>query len=148
MSDNFLETMCQHLNIGLVVIDSDNRIVIFNRLAEEMLQQKRQERLGSSIFSCHPPESDPIVAKLINDIKTRQMDHYEGWVNYRGRMLYEYILPIWDDNGNYVGMIEELHDAADKVEMMKRLDEWKDVHVSGMDKRQPREPEMIDRRMV
>ncbi len=32
--------------------------------------------------------------------------------------------------------------------LMKRLDEWKDVHVSGIDHRQPREPEMIDRRMV
>lgn len=139
-----LKTIVEHLKIGLVVIDNENRIIIFNHLAEEMLQQKQEERLGSSIFSCHPQESDPIVEKLIKDIKTRSIDYYEGWVNYRGRMLYEYILPIWDSDGNYLGMIEELHDATEKVELMKRLDEWVDIHISGIDNRQPREPERVE----
>ena len=141
---DFFRAMLNHLNIGLVIVDEDNSIVVFNNLAGEMLQQDPHARLGSSIFSCHPKESDPIVGKLINDIKTRSINHYEGWVNYRGRMLYEFILPIWNDKGEYIGMIEELHDASEKVELLQRLNEWKDVHISGMGERQPRAPEIVD----
>jgi hypothetical protein len=143
-SVDFLRTMIDHLNIGLVIVDKDNRIVIFNHLAGEMLQQDPQERVGSSIFSCHPRESDQVVAKLISDLKSHTIDHYEGWVNYRGRMLFEFILPIWDDGGDYIGMIEELHDAAEKVELLQRLGQWKDIHISGMGARQPRDPESVD----
>jgi PAS domain S-box-containing protein len=127
-----------HLRVGLVVVDQDNRIVLFNRMAGEMLQEDPAERCGSTILSCHPSESDAKVEQLIGDIKAGALDHYEGWVNYRGRMLYEYILPIRGPGGEYLGMVNELHDAADRAGMMRRLGEWKDVHLSGVGARAPR----------
>jgi PAS domain S-box-containing protein len=133
--------LVDQLKVGVVVIDPDNRIVLFNRLAGEMLQEDPQERCGSTIFSCHPRESDAKVAQLIEDIKAGVLDHYEGWVNYRGRMLYEYILPIRGSHGEYLGMINELHDAADQAESLRRLGEWKDVHLSGVGARAPRPAE-------
>jgi PAS domain S-box-containing protein len=136
-----MKAIADYLSIGLVVIDRDNRIVLFNRLAGDMLHEKPSERLGSTIFSCHPNESDPSVEKLINDIRSGTLDHYEGWVNYRGRMLYEYIRPIRTDTGEYVGMLEELHDAKDRAEVLQSRGEWKDVHVSGVGPRAPRKPE-------
>ncbi len=82
------------------------------------------------------------VEKLIEDIRTGVLDHYEGWVNYKGRMLYEYIRPIWTDTGDYLGMIEELHDAHERAELLRARGEWQDVHVSGIGSRAPRKPEM------
>jgi PAS domain S-box-containing protein len=137
----FLTAMTDHLNIGLVLIDRDNRIVLFNRLAGIMLQEDPAERMGSTIFSCHPRESDANVEKLIQDIRSGAMDHYEGWVNYRGRILYEYIRPIRTKDGKYLGMIEELHDEKERAELMQLRGQWKDVHVSGIGPRAPRAPE-------
>jgi hypothetical protein len=77
----------------------------------------------------------------MGDLRTGALDHYEGWVNYRGRMLYEYIFPIRGPEGEFLGMIEELHDAADEAGMMRRLGERKDVHVSGVGARAPRPAE-------
>ena len=136
-----IEAIADQLRIGLVVIDKDNRIVLFNRLAGRMLHEKPSERLGSTIFSCHPNESDAAVKKLINDIRSGTLDHYEGWVNYRGRMLYEYIRPIRTDTGEYFGMLEELHDAKDRAEVLQSRGEWKGVHISGVGPRAPRRPE-------
>lgn len=136
-----LQAVIDHLRIGLVVIDADNEIILFNRQAGEMLQQDPQARVGSTIMSCHPRESEPVVQKLIDDIRLGITEHYEGWVNYQGRILYEYIHPIYDRNGSYVGMIEELHDASERSLLMQRLAEWEDVHVSGVGERAPRKPE-------
>jgi hypothetical protein len=136
-----LKAVADQLCIGLVVIDKDNRIVLFNRLAGHMLQVEPSERLGSTINSCHPRESDVAVEKLIEDIRTGILDHYEGWVNYRGRMLYEYIRPIRTDAGEYLGMLEELHDAQERAEVLQVRGEWQDVHVSGVGSRAPRRPE-------
>lgn len=130
-----------HLRVGLVVIDKDNRIVLFNRIAGEMLQEDPAERCGSTILSCHPRESDAKVEQLIGDIKAGGLDHYEGWVNYRGRMIYEYILPIRGSGGEYLGMVNELHDAADRADMLRRLGEWKEIHLSGVGARAPRQAE-------
>ncbi|HSB90074.1 MAG TPA: PAS domain-containing protein [Anaerolineales bacterium] len=141
LSSSFLTTMADHLTVGLVIIDSDDKIVLFNRVAGIMLHEEPAERLGSTIFSCHPVESDGAVAKLIQDIRTGAIDHYEGWVNYRGRMLYEQIRPIRTAQGEYLGMIEELHDAEDRAELLRLRGEWKDVHVSGVGSRAPRAPE-------
>ena len=140
-SDTFLHSVLDHLNVGLVVVDPDDRIVLFNRLAGEMLHEDPAERCGSTILSCHPRESEGKVEKLMGDLRTGALDHYEGWVNYRGRMLYEYIFPIRGPQGKYLGMIEELHDAADDVEMMRRLGERKGMHVSGVGARAPRPAE-------
>ncbi len=141
ISLDFLEAVFDHLRIGVVVIDTDNKIVLFNRKAGEMLEEDPETRVGSTIMSCHPRESDPAVKKLIDDIKQGVISHYEGWINYQGRIIYEYIHPIRDPDGTYLGMIEELHDSAERSQLMQRLDEWEDVHVSGIGKRAPRKPE-------
>ena len=38
ISLEFLQTIIDHLRIGVVVIDTDNKIALFNREAGEMLQ--------------------------------------------------------------------------------------------------------------
>jgi DUF438 domain-containing protein len=138
-----LETMrrvVDNLNIGIVVIDTDDNIILFNRLAGEMLRQEPESRIGTSIFRCHGEISEGPVAKMISDLKNGVMDHYEGWVNFRGRMLYEYIYPLWDSQQKCLGIVEELHDAAEKAGYLKMRGEWKEIHVSGLGEKTPRSP--------
>jgi PAS domain S-box-containing protein len=137
MLQNVLDT----LNIGVVAIDKNDRIVVFNRLAGEMLQQDPESRIGTSVLRCHPKESEPVVQKRISDLKNRVVERTEGWLDYRGRILYEHICPIWDGQGEYVGVLSEVYDAEDMAELLKRLGEWNDIYVSGAGDRAPRSPE-------
>ncbi len=135
-----LKNVVENLNIGVVVVDNENTIVLFNRIAGEMLQQEPNNRIGSSILRCHGEVSEGPVLKMVSDLKNRVMDHYEGWVNFRGRMLYEYIYPLWTSTGECVGIVEELHDAAEKAGYLKMRGEWKEIHVSGQGEKSPRSP--------
>lgn len=135
-----LERFAEHLNVGIVIVDNDDKIILFNKLAGEMLQQDPQARIGSSILRCHGEVSEKPVMKMITELKSQVMDHYEGWVNFKGRMLYEYIYPLWDEYGNCIAVIEELHDAAEKAEYLKMKGKWEDTHVSGLGEKAPRSP--------
>jgi len=137
--DLFTE-FADNLNVGIVIVDDENSIILFNKLAGEMLQQNPQSRIGTSIFRCHGEVSEQPVLKMINDLKSRVMDHYEGWVNFKGRMLYEYIYPLWNEYGKCIAIIEELHDAAERAEYLKSKGEWKDLHISGLGEKAPRSP--------
>jgi hypothetical protein len=141
ISIEFLRLVTDHLKVGLTILDQDNNIILMNRLAGIMLQENPRERIGSSILRCHPSEKETAVEKLIEDIQTGVKDNQEAFVNYRGRVMYEYITAIRDADGRYVGMIDELHDAADRAELMQRLGEWKELHVSGEGMMAPRTPE-------
>ena len=135
-----LEKFAENLNIGIVIVDNDNIIILFNKLAGEMLQQDPDSRIGTSILRCHGEVSEKPVMKMFQDLKNRVMEHFEGWVNFKGRMLYEYIYPLWDENGVCLGVVEELHDAFEKSEYLKTKGEWEELHVSGLGDKSPRNP--------
>lgn len=120
------------LRIGISVVDDNNRIVLMNRLFGEMVQQSPAERTGTSVFDCHPPESRLAVEKLMSELRNGSRDHAEGWVNFRGRMIYEYLYPITGRDGSFAGIADELHDAADLAEYMKKLGVWKELPISGL----------------
>ena len=123
------------LNVGVALIDRNNKIIVMNRLFGEMVHENPEDRVGTSVFSCHPLESEAAVRQLIDDLKTGVKKHFETWLNFKGRILYEHIYPIWNDQGNYVGMLDLLYDAADKADHMRRLGEWEDLPVKGLRKR-------------
>ena len=128
-----LHNILDALSIGVVVIDEDNHIIVFNRVAGEMNQEDPALRIGKSVGDCHREETMPAVQKRISDLRNRVMERSEAWVNLRGRMLIEYQSPLWDGEGEYVGTLVELHDAQHEAELLKRLGEWRNVHVSVID---------------
>lgn len=114
-----MNNVLDNLNVGIVIIDTKDTIILFNKKAGEMLQQDPKTRIGTSILRCHGEVSEQPVLKMIGDLKEKIMPHYEGWVNFKGRMLYEYIYPIWGPDGTFQGIVEELHDAAEKAGYLK-----------------------------
>lgn len=128
------------LNVGIVLVDGEDKIVLFNHIAGEMLEQDPNSRIGTSIFRCHADVSEPNVRKMLSEIRSGTMQKYEGWVNFRGRMLYEYIYPVRNDNGDCILVVEELHDSAEKAEYLRMTGQWKDIHLSGVGTKAPRSP--------
>jgi PAS domain S-box-containing protein len=124
----------------VVVIDKDNRIVLFNKLAGEMLNQDSESRIGTSILRCHPERAEQGVLKMIDQMKTGELKEYEGWVNFAGRVLYEYIYPLHDESGNYIGAVGEMHDASEKAEFLRAKGEFEKPEMHGLGESSPRSP--------
>ena len=132
--------LLDRMHAGVVVIDKDNKIVVFNELAGEMLNQDPKRRIGTSILRCHPKRAEPGVLKMIAQMKSGELKEYEGWVNFAGRILYEYIYPLHDEGGNYIGAVGEMHDAQEKAEHLKSKGEFELPEMHGLGESSPREP--------
>jgi PAS domain-containing protein len=140
---DILKTVANSLNIGIVILDKHDRIVFFNKEAGEMLQQDPNARLESSILRCHPERAEPGVLKMIGEMKSSTPSNpfkYEGFVNFCGQFLYEYLYPVWDGNGEYLATVAELHDAEPRVAYLKAIDEWNPPEMHGRGDSAPRIP--------
>jgi DUF438 domain-containing protein len=138
-----LKTVANSFNVGIVILDKDDRIAFFNTKAGEMLEQDPDARLGSSILRCHPERAELGVLKMIGEMKASTPSKpykYEGFVNFCGRFLYEYLYPVWDKAGNYLATVAELHDATPRVAYLKSIGEWKPPELHGRGDSAPRIP--------
>ena len=133
--------LLDRMHAGVVVIDKDNKIVVFNELAGEMLNQDPKSRIGTSILRCHPERAESGVLKMINQMKSGELKEYEGWVNFAGRLLYEYIYPLYDESGNYIGAVGEMHDGREKSEYLKTKGEFELPEMHGLGESSPRSPQ-------
>jgi PAS domain S-box-containing protein len=141
MAVNFdmLAHLVENLNVGICVLDKANKIVVFNRKVAEQLQQE-ENRINSSILRCHPERAEPGVLKMIEELKSGDLEKYEGWVHFIGRLFYEYIYAIRDDDGNHLATVMELHDAAERAEYLKITEGWEPPPEHGRGESSPRSP--------
>jgi len=135
-----MQQLVENLNVGICVLNKDDHIVVFNRKVGEQLQQENENRISSSILRCHPERAEAGVLKMIGDLKSGELERYEGWVHFIGKHFYEYIYPIKDDNGNYLATVMELHDAAERAEYLRMTEGWKPPEEHGLGESSPRTP--------
>lgn len=136
-----LENVLNSMRLGIVVIDRDDRIVFFNREAGKMLNEEPRERIGQSILLCHPKTSEENVRQFIDDFrKNRQHRFRRKMLSYQGRYLEEDFYSLFDDHGNYLGLVELLYDAEEKVSLLKQLGKFEEPRVSGVGSTAPQSP--------
>ena len=134
-----LQDMLNSIDVGMVVIDPDDRIIFFNREAGRMLNEKPEERLGQSILLCHPQTSEQKVREFIDSFRKDPEHRFQRqFLNYQGRYLEEDFFSIFDRGGRYLGLVELLYDAKEKVSLLKQLGKFEEPHVSGVGPKAPR----------
>ncbi|MFW9799954.1 MAG: PAS domain-containing protein [Candidatus Thorarchaeota archaeon] len=133
-------TLLDSLHVGVVVLDARDNIVIFNRMAGELLQLDPESRIGTSVLLCHSEKAEAGVLKMLGQMRSGELREYEGWVDFAGRIVYEYLYPLWDENGGYAGAVAEIHDGTERAEYLKSRGEWKDLDSVGIGERAPRSP--------
>ncbi|MFQ5831570.1 MAG: hypothetical protein ACE5H4_02615 [Candidatus Thorarchaeota archaeon] len=69
-----------------------------------------------------------------------ELKEYEGRVNFAGRVLYEYVYPLWSEDGENMGAIAALHDEGERAEYLKSKGEWKAPEMYGLGESSPRSP--------
>ena len=102
-----MRRLVEDLNVGVCVLDKDDKIVVFNRKVAEQLQQD-ESRVDSSILRCHPERAEPGLLKMIGELKSGELEKYEGWVHFIGRHFYESQFPARRVSGEDFDVIEEL----------------------------------------
>ncbi|HIE11810.1 MAG TPA: diguanylate cyclase [Desulfotomaculum sp.] len=138
-----LERIIDSLPDGVLAVDREGRVILWNIAVERMTGVRKGEILGRGEYACAVPfygEPRPILVNLVlGDGKEREQTYErierkgdvvtgEGYAPcvYGGRGLHFWTLaaPIYDEEGNLLGAAQCIRDIGERKKMEEELKYW------------------------
>lgn len=112
-----LHSVFRNVKSGVIIIDTDSRILELNPEAEKIIGETQNKVLGCSL-----PEIFPEYGKLIKEQNTVPDFPAEIEIGYSKRIFELQITPISDDANNKIGSVVMLYDITQSKHALKELD--------------------------
>ena len=113
------------LPFALTFVDENDKVAYLGGGAAIFPHSKNA--IGNSVFSCHTPESKPIVEKIFQDLHSGEKKVVTYWFKPKmlGRMLYLRYYAVHNKDGKYLGCLEVAEDITDiqKLSGQKKTEE-------------------------
>lgn len=107
-----LRAMLDTLEIELTFVDKDDINSYYNDPKEKKAFKRPASSLGRKVYSCHPPQAEPIVRGLIGDFKKGNKDSFK-LVKTIGDSDYAIgYYAVRDEDGAYLGVLETVQDLS------------------------------------
>ena len=128
---NLLETTLLSVGDGVISTDNNGKIVLLNKVAEELTGWKQEEAKGKPIeevFVIHNEltneKCDNIVEKVLKSGKTRELANHTILYSKDGttRTIEDSAAPIIQENGNIVGVVLVFRDFTEKKLKQKEIE--------------------------
>lgn len=138
-----LERIVDSLPDGVLAIDREGKVILWNRAVEEMTGARREEVLGRGEYAHAVPfygERRPILVNIVlgngkewerkyEKVKRKgQVLTGEGFAPYgyggRGLHFWSLAAPICDEEGNLVGAVQCIRDIGERRQMEDELRHW------------------------
>ena len=117
-----LNAILNALPVDITFVDKNDTVRYFNE-SKDRIFVRTKAVLGRKVQNCHPQKSVHLVERILDDFKNKRHDVAEFWINFAGRHVYIRYFPVWNPDGEYLGVIEVTQDITDikKLEGEKRL---------------------------
>ncbi|MCD6541196.1 DUF438 domain-containing protein [Candidatus Bipolaricaulota bacterium] len=117
-----LNAILNALPVDITFVDKNDTVRYFNE-SKGRIFVRTKAVLGRKVQNCHPQKSVHLVERILDDFKNKRRDVAEFWINFAGRHVYIRYFPMWNPDGEYLGVIEVTQDITDikKLEGEKRL---------------------------
>ncbi|MBI5183169.1 MAG: GAF domain-containing protein [Nitrospinae bacterium] len=125
-----LEAMISGMYEGVIFCDKDNRISIFNEVAERLLKIKKKGKIRSSIKDCHSPSLLEKVMLLIDDFRFGRKRSYSIEKRINDQILLCNFASIMHDK-TYLGTLMVFRDVTEEKNLHKRLIEVEKMATLG-----------------
>ncbi len=119
-----IESMIRSMDDAVVAVDRDNRVVMLNRVAEEIFGLDAAKSFGALI-------TDVIKDRAISDnfitviaVKTTQKNEIKIKIGSREHIFAAVFAPIMDDHGEAAGCVAVLRDITEIKELDKMKSEF------------------------
>lgn len=112
-----LEKMLNSQPLELTFVDANDIVKYYNEGPGEKLLPRTKSAIGREVYNCHPPKSQPIVRKLIQDFKAGLKDSETLWFHARGHYLLVTYMALRNEDGTYMGTFETVQDIGDIVNL-------------------------------
>ena len=109
------------MNDGMIFIDINEEIILFNKMAEEMTGTKREAAIGQHIQKVIP------TTKLPRILNTREPEYNQKQFLKPNRQIVTTRIPIIDDGGTLLGALSIFKDITDAVELAEEVTNLKEV---------------------
>lgn len=109
-----------HLPFEITFIDKNDLFKYFNTsiAIENKLFPRVPSAIGRHVKMCHPPRSLDMVMTLIDDLKHKRRTSESMWFHRSdGRFAYVTYIGVFDDQDQYMGVLEYVHDIAPLLDL-------------------------------
>lgn len=106
---------------GMIVINQEGIITLFNRGAERMIGCGREEVLGKHIHDCIPSSQLPAI------LQTRNGDRNQEFLLQNGRKIITSRIPMVDEEGKLFGAFSIFKDITEVVDLAEELTNLKEI---------------------
>lgn len=109
------------INDGMVVIDQDGIIILFNRRAEEMMDVKRGSAIGRHV-------SEVIYdSRLPKILESKRIEENQEMLLENGRKIITTRIPIFEENGTLIGAFAVFKDITEIVNLAEEITDMKEI---------------------
>ncbi|MDD7401420.1 MAG: DUF438 domain-containing protein [Eubacteriales bacterium] len=90
--------------LELTFVDADNMNCFFND--GDKLFKRPDMAIGRDVFSCHPPQIEPMVRGIIENLRSGEKDSVDIWMEKAGEPVFVRYMAVRDASGKYLGTLE------------------------------------------
>jgi PAS domain S-box-containing protein len=108
-------------NDGMLVIDANGFVILFNRRAEEMTGVKRDQAIGKYVVEVIPESRLPLI------LNTRRTETNQEMVLGNGRKIITTRIPIIEENGSLIGAFAVFKDITEVVNLAEEITDLKEI---------------------
>jgi DUF438 domain-containing protein len=106
LSINQIDAIFETLPMEVTFVDADDMVMYFNRLDKEKIFLRSRSVVGRRVQQCHPSKSVDQVQRIVDGFKDGSMDSAEFWIDLKGDKILIRYLPVHDEAGQYMGILE------------------------------------------
>ena len=107
-----LEAMLDTLEIEITYVNENDINTYYNDHDGGKVFKRPESSLGREVYSCHPPQVEPIVRGLIKEFKAGSKDSLKLVRNIKGTDFAISYYAVRDKNGKYLGVLETVQDLS------------------------------------
>ncbi len=111
ISVNELNILFNTLPFDITFVDKDDRVAYVSQ-GKHRIFDRPLTVIGREVRFCHPPKSLDRVEKIISDFRQKKSDHEHFWIHFKGMYVYIQYFALYDEAGNYLGVIEVSQDLT------------------------------------
>ena len=107
-----LEAMLDTMEIEITFVDENDINAYYNDHEGKKIFKRPVSSLGRDLYSCHPPQVEPIVRGLVKDFKEGKKDSFKLVRNIKGTDYGICYYAVRDKDGKYKGVLETVQDLS------------------------------------
>ena len=117
------QTIFNSTNDGMIVIDINEKIILFNKMAEKITGFPREKAIGLNIKKVISS------SKLGRTLKTREVEINQEQVLENGLKIITTRIPMIDESGNLLGALSLFKDITEVVNLAEEVTNLKDIQM-------------------